>query len=131
MNKDLAAVSAVWRALFGVRGAPLILLVRLLVVHFSKSRRRCFCGGFWVRLWRRAQFSMVHSREFSHDRDSVSVMAVQEKCAEKVWKLPSGTGVSGVGSSEGPLLEKRQRRGAPRHPAPLHGGVRSSNHDRG
>jgi len=58
MNKDLAGVSAIWRALFGVRGRRFVLLVRML----SKSRRRWFYGGWWVRLWRRAQFSMLHCR---------------------------------------------------------------------
>jgi len=58
MNKDLARVSAVWRALFGVRGRRLYCFI----VHFSKSRRRWFCGGWWIRLWRRAQFSMLHCR---------------------------------------------------------------------
>jgi hypothetical protein len=32
----------VWRALFGGAGSPLILLLRRLVVHFSKSCRRMF-----------------------------------------------------------------------------------------
>jgi hypothetical protein len=27
-----------------------------------KERRRWFCGGCWVRLWRRTQFSILHCR---------------------------------------------------------------------
>ena len=41
--------------------------------------------------------------EFSHDCDWVSVRAVQEKCDEiRVWELPLGTVMLGVGSSAGP-----------------------------
>ena len=45
MNKDLAGLSAIWRALFGVRGCRFCCFIWLLVVHFSKSRRRWFYGG--------------------------------------------------------------------------------------
>jgi hypothetical protein len=33
-----------------------------LFVYLSKSRRRWFCGGCWVRLWRRARFLMLYCR---------------------------------------------------------------------
>ena len=36
-----------------------------LFVYLSsivKEPPEMFCGGFWVRLWRRAQFSMLHCR---------------------------------------------------------------------
>jgi len=62
MNKDLAEDSAGWRALHGVRGRRFCCFICVLVVSFSKSRRRSFCGGWSVRLWRRAQFSMERSR---------------------------------------------------------------------
>jgi len=61
MNKDLAVVSAVWRALFGVRGRR-FYGCRPLFVYLSKSHQRWFCGGWCVRLWRRTQFSMLHCR---------------------------------------------------------------------
>ncbi len=44
MNKDLAAVTAVWRALFGVRGHRFCCVIGVLVVLLSKSRRRCFAA---------------------------------------------------------------------------------------
>ena len=42
MNKDLAGVSAVWRALFGVRGRRFVLLI----VYFSSTCQRAAEDGF-------------------------------------------------------------------------------------
>ena len=79
MNKDLAGVSAVWRALFGVRGRRFSCL--------SSTCQRVAEDGF------AADDGSVsgdgHSSrcctvgELLQDCDSVSVMAVQEKCDEK------------------------------------------------
>jgi len=56
-----------------------------------------------------AVFDAALSGNYCRIADSVSVMAVQEKCDEKVWELPPGTAMLGVGSSAGPLLEKREK----------------------
>ena len=44
MNKDLAAVTAVWRALFGGARSPLLLLNCVFVILIFKERRRCFAA---------------------------------------------------------------------------------------
>src|SRR5258707_12297393 len=44
MNKDLAGVSAIWRALFGVRGRRFYCVIGVFVVLLSKSHRRCFAA---------------------------------------------------------------------------------------
>ena|SRR6202047_5188571 len=94
MNKDLAGVSAVWRALFGVRQrrfSPFLTAYlstyRLLVKEPAEdgfaaddasvsgdghSSRCCTLG------------------EFSHHCDCVSVIALQEKCDEKGLGAGSG-----------------------------------------
>ena len=56
MNKDLAGVAAVWRALFGGAGLPLTACLHVV----KEAAENGFCSGFCVRLWRRAQFSMLH-----------------------------------------------------------------------
>ena len=44
MNKDLAVVSAVWRALFGGAGSPLLLLVFMLSKNPPKMVLRRILG---------------------------------------------------------------------------------------
>ena len=46
MNKDLAGVSAIWRALHGVRSRRFGCLICVLVALLSKSRRRCFAADY-------------------------------------------------------------------------------------
>ena len=83
MNKDLAAVSAVWRALFGVRGRRFVLLI----VYFSSTCQRAAEDGFAADDGSVSEdgcsFRCSTVGEFSHDCNSVSVIAVQEKCDEK------------------------------------------------
>ena len=91
-------------------GSPLVLLV----VHLSSTFQRAAEKGF------AADFGSVsgdgHSSrcctvgELLQDWDSVSVIAVQEKCDDK-----------GLGAAAGPLLEKRET-GRTRPPS---GGVRT------
>src|SRR6202140_5752642 len=46
MNKDLASVSAIWRALGELRDRHFKCFICVLVVLLSKSRRRCFAADF-------------------------------------------------------------------------------------
>src|SRR6266851_9224721 len=96
MNKDLAGVSAVWRALCGVRNRRLCCFICVLVVLLSKSRRRCFAAGDESVSGDGHRFRCCTVGELLRDWDCVSVMAVREKCDER------GLTALGVGSSEGP-----------------------------
>jgi hypothetical protein len=79
MNKDLAGISAVWRALFGVRRRPLVLPVCMLSKsHRSWFLRRMMCPS----LETDAIFDTALSGNYCKRRACVSVMAVQEKCDE-------------------------------------------------
>ena len=82
MNNDLAEDSAVWRALFGC-GLTASPACRLLVVYLSKSRRRWFCGDDGSVSGDGHSSRCCTVGELLQDCDSVSVMAVQEKCDEK------------------------------------------------
>ena len=82
MNNDLAEDSAVWRALFG-GGLTASPACRLLVVYLSKSRRRWFCGDDGSVSGDGHSSRCCTVGELLQDCDSVSVMAVQEKCDEK------------------------------------------------
>src|SRR5712692_307041 len=102
MNKDLAGVSAIWRALFGVRGrrsSCLSCTSRLLVKEPPKMVLRRMMGPS---LETDPVFRCCTVGELLQDCDSVSVIAVQEKCDEKGLGSASGHGVLGVGSSAGP-----------------------------
>ena len=83
MNKDLAGVSAIWRALFGVRGRPFLLLV----VHLSSACQRAaeddFAADDESVSGDGHSFRCCTVGELLRDCDSVSVIAVQEKCDEK------------------------------------------------
>src|SRR5216684_4622752 len=86
MNKDLAGVSAVWRALHGVRGRRFYCLsctYRLLVVCLSKSRRNGFAAddGSVSGDGRSSRCCTVG--ELLRDRDCVSAIAVTLVCDEK------------------------------------------------
>jgi hypothetical protein len=60
-NKDLAVDSVDWRALSGVHGGRFCLALFVYLSSFVKEPPKMFfCGG--VRLWRRAQFLMLHCR---------------------------------------------------------------------
>jgi len=94
MNKDLAGVSAVWRALFGVRSGRFGLLIghfsstyRLLVKEPPKMVLRRMMGPS---LETGAVFDAVLSVNYCANCDSVSVRAVQEKCDEKGLGAASG-----------------------------------------
>jgi len=82
MNKDLAGVPAVWRALFGVRGRRFYCFICVLVVLLSESRRRCFAADFGSVSGDGRNFRCCTVGELLRDCDSVSVMAVREKCEE-------------------------------------------------
>jgi hypothetical protein len=83
MNKDLAGVSAVWRALFGVRGCRFYCFICVLVVLLSKSRRRWFAADYGSVSGVGHSFRCCTVGELLRDCDLVSVRAVQEKCDEK------------------------------------------------
>src|SRR5882762_9384469 len=83
MNKDLAVVSAVWRALFGVPGSPLLLLI----VHLSSTCQRAADDGFAADVGSVSgdgrSFRCCTVGELLRDCDLVSVRAVQKKCDDK------------------------------------------------
>jgi hypothetical protein len=56
-----------------------------------------------------AVFDAVLSVNYCANCDSVSVRACKKNVMKKVWELPLGTAMLGVGSSAGPLLEKREK----------------------
>jgi hypothetical protein len=80
VNKDLADVSAVWRATFRGAGPPLILLVFKLSKSPPKMVLRQILGPS---LETGAIFDAALSGGLLRDCDLVSVRAVQEKCDEK------------------------------------------------
>ena len=80
MNKDLAEVFAVWRALFGVRGGRFVLLICMFVKEPPKVVLRRMMGPS---LETGAVFDAVLSVNYCANCDSVSVRAVQEKCDER------------------------------------------------
>jgi hypothetical protein len=66
------------------RFSSLLSTYRLLIVCLSKSRRRWFCGGFWVpSLETDAVLDAALSGDCFTMAIGVSVRAVQEKCDEK------------------------------------------------
>ncbi len=83
MNKDLAAVTAVWRALFGVRNRRFCCFICVLVVLLSKSGRRCFAADNGSVSGDGHSFRCCTVGELLRDLDFVSVMRVQEMCDEK------------------------------------------------
>src|SRR5258708_37705761 len=83
MNKDLAAVTAVWRALFGVRGHRFCCVIGVLVVLLSKSRRNDLRRIMGPSLETGTVFDAALSGNYCAICDCVSVMAVREKCDEK------------------------------------------------
>ena len=76
--KNLGGNSAVWRAHFGVPGPSLLPLIRLV-----KEPPKMVFGGVLLRLWRRAQFSMLHCRGIIARLRFGVCDGVQEKCDEK------------------------------------------------
>ena len=90
MNKDLTEVSAVWRALFGVRGRRFVLLI----VYFSSTCQRAAEDGFTADDGSVSgdgrSFRCCTVGELLQDCNSVSVMAVQEKCDDKDLGAASG-----------------------------------------
>jgi hypothetical protein len=80
MNKDLAEVSAIWRALFGGAGLPLLLHVLHVVKEiaengFAADDRSVSGDG--------RSFRCCTVGELLGDCDLVSVRAVREKCDEE------------------------------------------------
>src|SRR6266404_9182163 len=90
MNKDLAGVSAVWRALFEVRSGRLYCLsstFRLLVKEPPKMVLRRMMGPS---LETGTVLDAVLSVNYCANYDSVSVRAVREICDEKGLGAASG-----------------------------------------
>ena len=80
MYKDLARFSAVWRALFRGAGSPLLLLVFTLSKNPPKMVLRRMMG---LSLETGPVLDALLSVNYCANFDSVSVMAVREKCDEK------------------------------------------------
>src|SRR5258708_36242924 len=93
MNKDLAGLSANWRALFGVRGCSFCCLFVYFVVPLSKSRRSDLRRIIGPSLETGTVFDTALSGNYCAICDCLSVTAVREKCDEKgrgeVWESPS------------------------------------------
>jgi hypothetical protein len=83
MNKDLAGVSAIWRALFGVRDEASTALFVYFVVSCQRAAELSFAAAMGPSLETGAVFECCTVGELLRVCDSVSVMAVQEKCDEK------------------------------------------------
>ena len=80
MNKDLAGVSAIWRALFGVAASNRLSTYRVLVKEPPKMVLRRMLGPS---LETGAVLDAVLSVNYCANCDWVSVRAVLEKCDEK------------------------------------------------
>src|SRR5260370_40729166 len=86
MNKDLAGVSAVWRALFGVRGRRFCCFICVLVVYLSSACQRAAENGLAADDGsvsgdgRSSRCCTVG--ELLRDRDCVSVMVATLVCDE-------------------------------------------------
>src|SRR6266436_5965852 len=107
MNKDLAAVSAVWRALFGVRSGRFVLLICMFVKEPPKVVLRRMMGPS---LETGTVFDAVLSVNYCANCDSVSVRAVREKCDEKGLGDASGRwSVRCRAASAEPLLKEREK----------------------
>src|SRR6202163_1358496 len=94
MNKDLACVFCDLACTFRGAGSPLLTAYRPLIVYLSPTCQRAAADGF------AADFGSVSGDgrnfrcctvgELLQDCDSVSVIAVQEKCDEKGLGAASG-----------------------------------------
>src|ERR1700726_2805607 len=82
MNKDLAVITAVWRALFGARGGRFCCFIRVLIVLLSKSRRRCFAADFGSVSGDGRSFRCCTVGELLQDCDLASVRAITGVCDE-------------------------------------------------
>jgi len=80
MNKDLAGVSAIWRALGGVR----IDRFYCLSACCQRSRENGFAADFGSVSGDGRSFRCCTVGELLRDCESVSVRTVLEKCDEKV-----------------------------------------------
>jgi hypothetical protein len=83
MNNDLGVDSAIWRALFGVRALPLLLLVVCLSGCCQRAAENGFAADDGSVSGDGHSSRCCTVGELLQDCDSVSVMAVQEKCDEK------------------------------------------------
>ena len=83
MNKDLAGVSVIWRALGEVRDRHFLAPYRLLCVNFSKSAEDGFAADVGSVSEDGHSFRYCTVGELLRDCDCVSVRAVLEKCDDK------------------------------------------------
>src|SRR6266852_3792148 len=83
MNKDLAGVSAIWRALFGVRDRRFYCFICVLVASCQITAENGFAADYGSVSGDGHSSRCCTLEEFSQDGGCVSVMAVQEKCDEK------------------------------------------------
>src|SRR5438445_6036047 len=90
MNKDLAGLSAVWRALFGVRGRRFVLLIVYFSYLVKEPPKMVLRRMMGPSLETGAVFDAVLSVNYCANYDSVSVRAVREKCDERGLGAASG-----------------------------------------
>src|SRR5258708_709852 len=83
MNKDLAGLSAVWRALHGVRGRRFYCFSCTYRLVFKEPPKMVLRRMMGPSLKTGAVFDAVLSVNYCANCDSVSVRAVREKCDEK------------------------------------------------
>jgi hypothetical protein len=79
MNKDLAGVSAVWRALFGVRGRRFSACLHVV----KEAAENGFAADFGSVSGDGRNFRCCTVGELLRDCDLASVRTVLEKCDEK------------------------------------------------
>jgi hypothetical protein len=90
MNKDLAGLSAIWRALSGYGGGASNRLLSTCRPFFKEPPKMVFAAEDGSVSGDGRSFRCCTVGELLQDCDSVSVIAVQEKCDEKGLGAASG-----------------------------------------
>src|ERR1700676_11582 len=83
MNKNLAGGHCGLACTFRGAESPLLLLICVLVILISKSRRRCFAADYRSVSGDGRNFRCCSVGELLRDCGCVSVMRAQEMCDEK------------------------------------------------
>jgi hypothetical protein len=113
MNKDLAGVSAIWRALPEVRDRHFLLLIVYFASTFQRAPKMVLRRMLGPSLETGTVFDIALSGNYCAICDCVSVMAAREKCDDKGLKAAFGhRSLTESAVVQGPF-SKSARRGAP------------------